>query len=298
MSIAAHLTSLISLEIARRKMSAELDEDCRAIAVAREQLHTEENMEIFRKAVVLACLSLLSLGGISAADQTTDVEAAEMEQLREKAETSLKQTFSNFKFYSFEPTTIPGLYQIDVGSNMIYYHPESGQLIFGQIYDENGQNLTEIALSKASAERMKSFDYSAALELGPEDAPVLVEFSNPFCGHCQNLHRWLETGTVKDVPVRRRIIFAVGHSRQAQDAAEHILCSDDKEAAFAEIYERRSPRRLRRCEEGYELVQKHIELAEAAGVTGTPTLFAEGKRIRGFDQPKIEEFLMQQPKGE
>jgi len=225
-----------------------------------------------------------------AADDIADDGLIKLEETRKQVEQKLSTTFANFKFYSIKESPVEGMYEIDTGSDMIYYAPDNGVLIFGKMYNEAGENLTEVALAKATAERMKDMDLSVALEFGPEDAPVLTEFSNPDCGYCQRLHDWLDRD-MRDTPVRRKIIFTVGHSRSSQDKAEHILCSEDPEKAFNEIYERRGPRELLRCDEGYRIVRQHIEISTAAGVSGTPTLIADGQRIRGFDRNKIEEFL-------
>lgn len=236
--------------------------------------------------LLMVSLALRAEDAVPDSEQGSDLEAA-----RAQAEQSLKYSFNNFKFHSIDHSVVSGLYEIDTGGRMVYFAPDPGVLIFGEMWNDKGENLSEKALAVAAAERMKEFDFSVALEFGPEDAPLLTEYSNPHCGYCQELHGWLEDLARDGLEVRRQIIFTVGHSRQAQDAAEHILCSDNPEQAFAEVYERREPRTLLRCDEGYARVQQHIEMAEAAGVSGTPTLFADGERIRGFDQAKIREFL-------
>ncbi len=216
---------------------------------------------------------------------------SDLEGVQQEAEQLLRASFSNFKFYSVKPSIVDGLYEIDTGANMVYFNPDAKVLLFGEMYNHLGENLSEKAIALAAAERMKDLDLSVALSFGPEGAPVLTEYSNPLCGWCQRLHGWLETD-VKDLKVRRQIIFAVGHSSQAQGLAEHILCSDDPERAFQNIYNRRRPSQLLRCDDGYERVQQHIQITQAAGVVSTPTLFADGERIRGFDEKRIKDFLI------
>ncbi len=246
-----------------------------------------------RSSLTAALLASCVIGGSAFALKPKDDEG--LKAARQKAEESLKHTFSNFEFYSFKPSVIDGLYQIDTGDRMIYYSPDANVIVFGEMWDHLGNNLSAAALSEAAQERMKEFDLSSALEFGPEDAPLITEYSNPHCGYCQQLHGYLEEKKRGGgVEIRRRIIFAVGHSRPAQDAAEHILCSDNPEQAFSDIYEKRNTGPLLRCDEGRERVLQHIEITRAAGVQGTPTLVVEGERISGFHRKRLDEFLQQQ----
>lgn len=249
-----------------------------------------------RKKLTNSVAALLTLSATALAsgpeDTHSDTQSPQgLEAVQTEAEALLKASFSNMRFYSVKPSIVEGLYEIDTGSNIIYFNSDANILIFGEMYNHLGENLSEKAVAAAAAERLKDIDLSVALTFGPDDAPVITEYSNPLCGWCQRLHGWFDSDG-RNLPVRRQIVFAVGHSSQAQGLAEHILCSDDPEQAFAEVYSRRRPARLERCEEGYDRVQAHIQITQAAGVSSTPTLFADGERIRGFDEAKIREYLL------
>ena len=85
----------------------------------------------------------------------------------------------------------------------------------------------------------------------------------------------------------------VHHDRVVEAAAkaEHVHCSPDKEAAFKAIYAGAAPAQLRKCAEGKARVEADAGVVRSVGITGTPTLIAEGKIISGFRQAEIEEFL-------
>ena len=245
-------------------------------------------------ALCLSTTSLMSVSGFDGVPQQDESPVTALEAARIKAEENLKHTFSKFEFYSIKASVIDGLFEIDTGSQMIYYAPDANVILFGEMWDNQGNNLTQAALSTAATERMKDFDLSHALEFGPEGAPLITEYSNPHCGYCQEFHAYLESkGRNENVKVRRRIIFTVGHSEKAQQAAEHILCSDDPEQAFSDIYERKHRGPLIKCAEGRERLLQHIEIARTAGVQGTPTLVVGGELVRGFHKARIEEFLQQ-----
>ncbi len=250
----------------------------------------------FASTAAISLLAVLALP-LRSDDTLSDTQpTSDLGVVSEQAEKLLKSSFSNFQFYSVKPSIIDGLYEIDTGSNIVYYSAKANVLLFGEMYNHLGENLSDKAIAIAAKERLKDLDLSVALEIGPEGAPTLTEYSNPLCGWCQRLHGWLESD-MASYPVRRQIIFAVGHSAEAQNLAEHILCSDNPELAFEQVYSRRRPAALKRCDDGYARVQKHIQITTAAGVSSTPTLFADGERIRGFDEGRLRDYLLNASRG-
>jgi thiol:disulfide interchange protein DsbC len=78
---------------------------------------------------------------------------------------------------------------------------------------------------------------------------------------------------------------------QAAAKAEHILCSPDSQAAFKAVYAGAQPATLHKCRPGAEKVARDAETVRKMGVSGTPTLFVDGKLISGFQQAELEAFL-------
>ena len=91
--------------------------------------------------------------------------------------------------------------------------------------------------------------------------------------------------------MRRLFFFVSGIHPEAAAKAEHIHCSPDKAAAFKAIYSGAAPAVLRQCPEGKARVEADAAIVRSIGITGTPTLIADGKIISGFRQAEIEEFL-------
>jgi thiol:disulfide interchange protein DsbC len=69
------------------------------------------------------------------------------------------------------------------------------------------------------------------------------------------------------------------------------LCSPDHEAAFKAAYSGQSPAALAQCAQGHAKVADDAELVARIGISGTPTLIADGKLISGFQQGELEAFL-------
>src|SRR3546814_18929534 len=73
--------------------------------------------------------------------------------------------------------------------------------------------------------------------------------------------------------------------------AEHILCSPDRQATFKSIYAGERPAVLHKCRAGAEKVARDAETVRKMGVSGTPTLFVDGKLVSGFQQAELEAFI-------
>lgn len=209
-----------------------------------------------------------------------------------EAQARLQQTFTNLRFEDFGPAPIEGpIYQAIAGGKIIYFAPQSEHLLFATVYDRNGVNLTALAQEQGAARRLKAIDPTKALVIGPADAPTVIEFTDPDCPYCQALDRFWKAKAAEGKPVRRLIFFVSGIHPTAAAKAEHILCSPDREAAFQAAYSGQTPPLLRQCAAGHDKVADDAELVAKVGVSGTPTLIADGKLISGFQQAELEAFL-------
>jgi thiol:disulfide interchange protein DsbC len=51
----------------------------------------------------------------------------------------LAKTYPGIKVGEIRSSDIPGLYEIEAGSNIIYFYPEKGLLVFGEIWTRDGR---------------------------------------------------------------------------------------------------------------------------------------------------------------
>lgn len=207
----------------------------------------------------------------------------------------LQATFTNFTFEEFGPSEVPGLYTAFVNGRPIYYVPGEGEgedyLIFGQVFTADGVDLTAAAIQRHARKRMAGLDLAVAVPIGSTDpsAIEIIEFTNPDCGFCRALDKYLRSRAEEGAHIRRRIVFSTTNG-QSRAKAIHVLCADDADAAFAEIYAGKA-RDLNRCAEGEAALEAHLTVSAEAGVTGTPTLLLDGKAVTGFRQGEVEAFL-------
>jgi len=223
---------------------------------------------------------------------TATNDAQVLNNAAEAAQRQLHQTFANLAFEDFGPAPIKGaIYQAFAGGRVIYYAPASGHIVFGTVYDKNGLNVTALAQQASARKRFDLIDPQKALAIGPDNAPTVIEFTDPDCPYCRALDRFWAAKAAEGKPVRRLIYFVSKIHPQSAAKAEHILCSKDQAAAFHAIYAGADPQTLLTCEEGKARVAEDAALVEAMGIGGTPTLIAGGKLISGFRQAELEAFL-------
>jgi thiol:disulfide interchange protein DsbC len=234
--------------------------------------------------------ALLLVGTPVLAQGVTPPQA--LDQAAEEAQRALRQTFTNLSFEDFGPSPVKGpIYQANAGGRVLYFAPESGHLLFGAIYDRNGVNVTALAQDGAAQRRLAAIDPADALPIGPADAPSVIEFTDPDCPYCQALERFWLAKASEGKAVRRLVYFVSGIHPQAAAKAEHILCSPDQDAAFKALYSGSQPKALLKCPAGAAKVAKDAALVRKMGISGTPTLFIEGKLVSGFQQAELEAFL-------
>ena len=239
-----------------------------------------------------ALLAFLQPEAAYAQKDSKPISSAQLTEAAGKAERQLQQTFTNLRFEEFGPAPVEGpIYQATAGGRIIYYAPQSEHLLFATVYDRNGVNLTALAQEQGATRRLKAIDPAKALAIGPADAPTVIEFTDPDCPYCQALDRFWSAKAAEGKPVRRLIFFVSGIHPTAAAKAEHILCSTDREAAFRAAYSGQTPPVLRQCAQGRAKVAEDAELVAKVGVSGTPTLVADGKSISGFQQAELEAFL-------
>ncbi len=241
-------------------------------------------------------LSLTLFASASADDATT---VSETKDFVETTQERMKTTFHNLSITDYRPSPIPGLFQADIGGRIVYYFPGTDNegaetqvgemLVFGQIFDASGVDLTSQALQQTQQRKMAEIDLGLALTLGPEGAPEFVEFTNPDCGYCRLLNNFVGSQIELGQPVRRKVIFA-SYTEQSLKKAEHILCSADREAAYNEIYGGAAPELLS-CPEGRKTAEAHAQMSRAIGIQGTPTVWLDGRPVEGFRQGEIMAFL-------
>ncbi len=224
---------------------------------------------------------------VQAEEITPEAKDQGLNDLQEK----FQRTFQRMQIMGFDESPIPGIYEIITGERVFYYYPKSELIIFGEIYAKDGRSLTQEKMVLTQSKALKDVDLSVALILGSGDKEI-IEFTDPDCLYCRKLHDHFKT--LDPTTYKRRVVFTPMDQLHpnANKKVVHILCSDDKEKAYTDIYENRIGfESMISCQKGKEELAVHRALGKKMGVQGTPTVALGGQISSGFNAKKINDYL-------
>ncbi|PXW50355.1 thiol:disulfide interchange protein DsbC [Grimontella sp. AG753] len=258
---------------------------------------------------VIAAAMVFGISTHFAHAQNAQDNAASTPTSIKAAQDQLATSFNGMTITGFTESPVKGLYEVKTGSNILYFHPgedgKKGVLIFGEMYDSSGINLTEQSKINGLSDTIKGLPLESAITIGPKDAPVYYEFTDPDCPYCHAYDEWIKTYS-KDHPVQRKLIFMVNPAHPlARAKIEHVICSDDKDEAVRYVYSMELPhnpdgadalqmgkqKALKTCKEANAVIEQHAKILQAVGVNGTPSFLfnidSKPNLIVGFNQQKI-----------
>jgi thiol:disulfide interchange protein DsbC len=228
-------------------------------------------------AAALATAGLLLVGLVATPAQAAD-EAA-------KIRASLAKVLPDYKPTSVQPTPVKGLYQVEIGPQVMFVTGDGRYLIDGAIVDlKTREDITETARSAA---RLRAIDSIGEDQMIVFDAPknehTVTVFTDIDCGYCRKLHEHIKDYAAEGIRVRYLFYPRTGENSPSFDKAVSVWCADDRQAALTAA---KSGKRIdeRTC---MNPVKKHMELGELMGIRGTPAIVLEGgDMIPGYVEPK------------
>jgi thiol:disulfide interchange protein DsbC len=189
-------------------------------------------------------------------------------------------------------TPIPGLYEVRMGTEIIYTDERGDHVIEGSITETKTRtNLTEARIDKLTAINFAALPLKDAIVWKQgTGARKLVVFADPNCGYCKKFET--EMQQVKDVTVYTFLYPILGGD--SPDKARNIWCAKDNGAVWRDwmIHGTAAPRSMGQCDT--TALQRNVALGKKFRVNGTPALvFEDGKRVPGALPPdQVEKQLL------
>ncbi|MDH4390324.1 MAG: DsbC family protein [Aquabacterium sp.] len=194
-------------------------------------------------------------------------------------------------------TPIPGLFEVRLGSEVIYSDATGNHIVQGAIIDTRTKaDLTEARINKLTAIDFDSLPMKNAVVIKQGNgARKLVVFADPNCGYCKRLERDLLA--LKDVTIYNFIYPILGPDSTAK--SRDIWCAKDQAKAWRDwMVDGKLPSKAAaNCDTA--ALDANTELGRKYRVQGTPAVvFEDGTRAPGaIPAAQIETRMVAAKKG-
>ncbi|HBH36855.1 MAG TPA: disulfide isomerase [Curvibacter sp.] len=187
-------------------------------------------------------------------------------------------------------TPLPGLYEIRVNDNEIFYTDAEGNyLIQGNLIDvRQKRNLTEERVDKLLAIDFKSLPFKDAFTVvrGNGQRKMAI-FSDPNCGYCKRIER--DLAKLDNVTIHVFLYPVLGPG--STEKSKLVWCAKERSQAWLDLMLKDQLPSATACD--VQAIQRNLAFGQKLKVQGTPTLFfADGSRVPGaIDLAQIEKQL-------
>ena len=174
-------------------------------------------------------------------------------------------------------TAIPGLYEIRIGTDILYTDEEGNYVIEGQLIETKTKtNLTEQRIAKLTAIDFKTLPLKDAMvwKQGTGERKLVV-FADPNCGYCKKFERDLQS--VKDVTVYTFLYPILGPD--STEKSKQIWCAKDNIKVWRDWMIKGTPiADSTTCDTS--VLSRNVALGRKHRITGTPGLVYEDGKMQ------------------
>lgn len=223
----------------------------------------------------LLITSLLTSFTVAAGTEASSDDAAKLKQ-------ALARSMPNIEPSKISMTPVTGLYEVIVGSQVVYMSIDARYMIEGDLIDLKTK--TNVSEEAKSAIRLSALDRLGAdnmLVYKPKNVKdTITVISDINCTYCRRLHSEIPVYLANDVEVRYVFMSERG-SGAGMKKTVSVWCADNQQQALnkakagADVEEKT-------CDNPIKL---HAALSRDLGVRGTPAIILEdGQLLPGYVQ--------------
>jgi thiol:disulfide interchange protein DsbC len=186
---------------------------------------------------------------------------------------------------SVNPTAVPGLYEVVLGSQIVYLSEDGRFAIQGDIVDLNARsNVTEQRREDLRAKAVEALGDNKAVVFAPLGTVkhTVTVFTDIDCTYCRKFHSEIAAYNQNGIKIRYLMYPRAGIGSDSYQKAVAVWCADNRQEA------------LTRAKRGEEIPRKtcdnpvkaQYELGSALGIRGTPSIILEhGEMLPGYVPP-------------
>ncbi|TAL49002.1 MAG: DsbC family protein [Methylovulum sp.] len=218
-----------------------------------------------KKIITCAALSLLGL--------TLPVANADENAIRQAFAKSMPEV----KIDSVKASEVSGLYEVMVGSTLLYASEDGKYLLQGRLIDiQTRTDLTEQKLAKTRLSALEKIGQNKMIVFKPKIKKYTVSiFTDIDCGYCRKLHSEIDQYLAEGITIQYLFFPRAGKGSESYDKAVSVWCADDRNAALtaAKKDQKIAPKTCANP------VDEHMQLGEDFGVKGTPMIVTDKGNI-------------------
>ncbi len=211
----------------------------------------------------------------SAASAETNVGQAGVDKLTK----ALAASMPNVRPNKISSTPIEGLYEVIVGTQVVYMSDDARFMIEGDLYDlKSKKNYSEDAKSGIRLAAMKQLGAEKMLVYTPEKVSnTITVVTDIDCPYCRRLHD--EVPDYMENGVEVRYIFMPLKGAADMKKTVSVWCADDQQLAL-DIAKAGGEVEEKTCDNP---IKEHLKIARELGVRGTPAILLEdGQMLPGY----------------
>jgi thiol:disulfide interchange protein DsbC len=194
-------------------------------------------------------------------------------------------------------TPIPGLYEVRIGTEILYSDEQGNHILQGNLIDTRTRaDLTEARVNKLTAIDFASLPLKDAITIRQgSGARRLAVFVDPNCGYCKKFER--DLASAKDVTIYTFLYPILGADSNAK--SKDIWCAADAAKAWrAWMIDGQLPPKTMGDKCDAKALERNLAFGQKHRVQGTPALvFEDGTRVPGaIPLEQVEKGLAQAAK--
>ena len=205
---------------------------------------------------------------------TFSVSAAEVDNT-EKLKQALAKSMPNVQATRISATPVEGLYEVIVGSQVVYMSVDARYMIEGDLFDlKTKRNVSEEAKSTIRLAAIEKLGADNMLVYKPEKVKnTITVVTDIDCPYCRRLHNEIPDYMKNEVQVRYIFMPLKGAADMKKTVS--VWCSDNQQTAL-DTAKSGGNVEDKTCDNP---INDHLALARELGVRGTPAILLEDGRL-------------------
>jgi thiol:disulfide interchange protein DsbC len=216
----------------------------------------------------------------------------------ENIRAALEKVVPDVQIDSVTKAPVDGLYEVMVGTQLMYVTGDGRYFIDGRIVDlKTREDLTEPRLSQARLNLLNDVGDAQMVVFEPSK-PVkhtVTVFTDIECGYCRKLHSQIADYGDEGIRVRYMFYPRAGKGSPAYKEAVSVWCAGDAGERRDAMTAAKAGKPIdeKSCENP---VEQHMAIGEQLGLRGTPAIVTDsGEMIPGYVEPKRLAAQLDQP---